>query len=213
MIVKIKKVGKNFYSSDNPSNITTKTDLNSNFNKEKILIHRQSSACNFDHNNKKLKSSKHVKLPKNNDNISPPKLKVVFRKYPHRNSERRSSRERINLIQNKISINNNENDENDSKSNVRKLSFTIILTIVFFCCQLPIRIFICWANWKNNFSPILMDEHDIESREYFYLTDFISRSTTLIYFLHCVSNPIIYNALSVKFRNAFIFTVKNLFLY
>lgn len=213
MIVKIKKISKNFYSSDNPSNITTKTDLNSNFNNEKILIHRQSSACYFESNNKKLKSSKHVKLHKNNDTISPPKLKVVFKKYPHRNSERQSSRERIYLIQNKISINNNEIDENDSKSNVRKLSFTIVLTVVFFCCQLPIRIFICWANWKNNFSPILMDDHETESTEDFYHIDLISRSTTLIYFLHCVSNPIIYNALSIKFRNAFIFIVKNLFSF
>ena len=210
IIAKIKKIGKNSYTNDSTSNITSKTDLNSIYNNEKKIIYRKSSACFFENKNNK----RNAKLRSSNSSMNPPKIKIVFKKYP---SEHGTPREKIYLIPNKMLNKSIEIDSKitavDSKSNGRKLSFTIILTVTFFCCQLPIRIFICWANWKNTFSPVLIDENKTENIESYYHVDLISRSTTLMYYLHCVSNPIIYNIFSFKFRKAFLFVVKNLFSF
>ena len=86
------------------------------------------------------------------------------------------------------------------------LNFIIIVTIVFFCCQLPVRIFLCWSYLVHHFSPIILDSNsEIEINEsYIFLINLISQITSLVYFLHCISNSIIYNILSVKFRKAFL---------
>lgn len=86
-----------------------------------------------------------------------------------------------------------------------KINFTVVIsliTLIFFCCQLPIRIFILWSNFKQFYSPPMfinnLASNDIN------LINIISNLTTSIYFFHCISNPIIYNLLSAKFRRAFL---------
>lgn len=89
-----------------------------------------------------------------------------------------------------------------------KLKTTIIIsliTIIFFCCQLPIRIFLCWSYIKNYVSPIELEEYQPVNRpsDDIDIMNILSHLVRLVYFLHCISNPIIYNILSIKFRTAF----------
>ena len=98
-------------------------------------------------------------------------------------------------------------DSINSKTSVdKKFKLTALIsliTIIFFLCVIPIRVFLCWSYLNNYFSPIhLVDDH-MTSRKIFFINLF-SNLATLVYFLHCISNPIIYNAMSVKFRIAFI---------
>ena len=86
--------------------------------------------------------------------------------------------------------------------NMRKrFTITILsMTVAFFCCQLPIRIFILWS-----FSYQLRQSSSIEYSEINYeLINIISFVARLIYFLHGISNPLIYNISSSKFRHAFL---------
>jgi hypothetical protein len=91
-----------------------------------------------------------------------------------------------------------------------KINFTIILSIItlcFFLCQLPMRIFLLWSYYKNYASPELISEtasSEQISTDTLFMIDVISNLTTLVYFLHCISNPIIYNLASVKFRKSFV---------
>ena len=96
------------------------------------------------------------------------------------------------------------------------LNFIIIVTIVFFCCQLPVRIFLCWSYLINQFSPIVVNDNNLEIKvdeSNIFLINLISQITSLIYFLHCISNSIIYNILSAKFRKAFLTSIKNILLF
>jgi hypothetical protein len=95
----------------------------------------------------------------------------------------------------------------------KNLNFTIMITIVFFCCQLPIRIFLCWSYLLHYFKPIAMDYNQREDISYIYNINLLSQFTTLIYFLHCISNCIIYNILSIKFRRVFIKSFRNILFF
>ena len=89
---------------------------------------------------------------------------------------------------------------------IGKLKFTIIIstvTIVFFIFQLPVRIFLCWS-YLNHYMSIFVWKDELIDESNFYIVDLISHMTKLIYFMHCISNPIIYNVVSNKFRKAFI---------
>jgi len=89
-----------------------------------------------------------------------------------------------------------------NQKNGNKTKNTIIIsivTVVFYCCQLPARLFLCWS-YLNDSMVINFEEQSFET---FYFFNLLSHIVTLIYFLHSVSNPIIYNLLSSKFRKAF----------
>jgi len=96
--------------------------------------------------------------------------------------------------------------------NTSKFNFTIVIsfvTLAFFCCQLPCRIFLLWSYLKHYFAPPLIQitengEEPITVKNDLFYINLISNLSTLIYFLHCISNPIIYNILSIKFRKAFL---------
>ena len=128
---------------------------------------------------------------------------------------------------NKISLTNISNNltlNSHAKRVSNKINFTIILsiiTLIFFLCQLPIRIFLLWSFiWlyrNSNEYDFVMDKTLVSlnssttSNNYLFsqdssthLTDIISNITTLIFFLHCISNPIIYNLASAKFRKTFL---------
>ena len=91
----------------------------------------------------------------------------------------------------------------------KKVRFIIIVTILFFFCQLPVRVFLCWSYLSDYISPLIVNDTNDES-QVFYI-DLLSHITTFIYFLHCISNSIIYNVMSKKFRTAFMSIIKNLF--
>ena len=87
-------------------------------------------------------------------------------------------------------------------NNRKRFTITILfMTIAFFCCQLPIRIFILWS-----FSYQLKQNSDnpVQSEINYELINIISFIARLIYFLHGISNPLIYNISSSKFRRAFL---------
>ena len=93
---------------------------------------------------------------------------------------------------------------------IGKLKFTIIIssiTIVFFCFQLPVRIFLCWS-YLNHYMAIFVWNDKLIDESNFYIVDVISHLTKIVYLLHCISNPIIYNVVSNKFRKSFIQFIK-----
>jgi hypothetical protein len=90
---------------------------------------------------------------------------------------------------------------------INKFKFTIIIssiTIVFFCFQLPVRIFLCWSYLNHYLLKFVWNEGLIIDDSNVNIIHLISHITSLVYFLHCISNPIIYNVVSNKFRKAFI---------
>ena len=108
---------------------------------------------------------------------------------------------------------NSNSTFNSKKMNKKKMNFTIfisLITLIFFCCQLPLRIFLTWSYFKSYYSFSMTEESEIETESelHIYIINMISYGTTLIYFLHCISNPIIYNILSIRFRKAFISLTK-----
>ena len=95
-----------------------------------------------------------------------------------------------------------------SSLSIQKSNLTIIfliMAIVFFCCQLPVRIFQCWS--YLHFYSSFKNESEIEplSELELKIVNIISQASSLIYFMHCVSNPIIYNIQSTKFRSSLCF--------
>lgn len=89
---------------------------------------------------------------------------------------------------------------------LKNSKYTIIISIVaiiFYCGQLPVRIFQSWSythyyvHMKTKPETHLLDDLNID------VINFINRVSSLIYYLHCISNPIIYNFLSTKFREGF----------
>jgi hypothetical protein len=97
-----------------------------------------------------------------------------------------------------------------------KIKLTLIIsliTLAFFCCHLPVRIFLCWAYLLHYIEPFHLSETQNELVEESKLNNInfinlISHLTTLVYFLHTISNPIIYNVASIKFRKAFMKLIK-----
>ena len=90
----------------------------------------------------------------------------------------------------------------NGKSKFEYLIKFSIVTIVFICCQLPVRAFLCWSYYTtyNSFYAQNYDGSLIENN--FRLINLVSNTCTLIYYLHCVSNPVIFFILSVKFQKA-----------
>ena len=81
---------------------------------------------------------------------------------------------------------------------------TSLKGFAFFCCHLPIKIFIFWSYIHHYIYPISLNELDDSNDFKMRIADLFSNLATLIYFLHAISNPIIYNFSSIKFRNAFL---------
>ena len=109
----------------------------------------------------------------------------------------------------KITISCKVSFQSRSSSNLKKsnsIIFFLIMAIVFFCCQLPVRIFQCWsylqfyANLKNE-----TDEVEPLSEFQVKIINIISQALSLIYFMQCLSNPIIYNIQSTQFRRSLCF--------
>ena len=85
----------------------------------------------------------------------------------------------------------------------RRLSITLsLISVIFYCCQLPTRLFLCWS-YINDTMEIDYEISDAKSLESFNLFNILSHVFALVYFLHCVANPVIYNLLSSKFRKSF----------
>ena len=88
-----------------------------------------------------------------------------------------------------------------SYSNKIKLTRIIsLITLAFFSFHLPVRIFLCWSYFRDYFESIESIER---SKQAISSINLLSHIATLVYFLHCISNPIIYNVFSIKFRKAF----------
>ena len=111
---------------------------------------------------------------------------------------------------------NQGNEISDEQQDICSYSIKIRLILktsykafAFFCCHLPIKIFLFWSYINNYVNPVILNETDSTNNLRIRITDLISNTVTLIYFLHCVSNPIIYNFSSIKFRIA---TYKLLYL-
>ncbi len=126
------------------------------------------------------------------------------------------------------------NTFNNSTRNTlgQKINFTVVISMValaFFFCQIPIRIFLLYSYYINNVWPLYLPVDELsnntlkdnltlvnsiqnssssigfnDSHQSIQLLNFVSYFTTFIYFLHCISNPIIYNLISIKFRNTFL---------
>ena len=91
------------------------------------------------------------------------------------------------------------------KNCIKERRLTIIISFVsflFYCCQLPSRLFLSWA-YINDMMEINYETSDSQLLDNFSLFNILSEVFALIYFLHCVTNPIIYNLLSSKFRKSF----------
>nr|QVK45674.1 G protein-coupled receptor [Proales similis] len=116
------------------------------------------------------------------------------------NSDRGQSMVVRNEVLKRDIFNNTCGDHNSASTN--RVNYTIIIslvTLVFFCCQLPMRAFLMWSYYKHHFEEVELSLTMDDIR----LISFISNLLSLIYFLHCISNPIIYNILSKNFRSAF----------
>ena len=93
----------------------------------------------------------------------------------------------------------------NEKSNKLKLTMIISsITIVFFCFQLPVRLFLCWSYLNHYLTTYVWNDFFTVDQYYVNIIDLFSNISSLIYFLHCISNPIIYNLISTKFRQSFI---------
>lgn len=94
----------------------------------------------------------------------------------------------------------------DSHSTTNHVMILLLITVLFYFCQLPLRIFLIWS-YINNYllaeMPDMYFQEKFISEQYIDLVNFISNSVKVIYFLHCISNPIIYNIMSSRFRTAF----------
>lgn len=95
----------------------------------------------------------------------------------------------------------------------RRFKNAIMVTLIgwaFFCCQLPLRTFLLWSYSAHHASPTYLNFMNESSTtaatiltDSYRAIDLLSNIATTVYFLHCVSNSIIYNIMSTKFRRAF----------
>lgn len=72
------------------------------------------------------------------------------------------------------------------------------ISLAFFICQLPIKVFQMFNTFYEY--PQVSDE---QSAHRFTILNLIFLSAKLLYFLHGMSNPIIYNLMSTKFNESF----------
>ena len=94
----------------------------------------------------------------------------------------------------------------DSRKIESELKSTItisILSVIFYCFQLPARLILCWSYLYDTFG-IKYENIESRSSKSLNLFDISLHIVIVIYYLHCVSNPIIYNVLSSKFRESFL---------
>lgn len=108
---------------------------------------------------------------------------------------------------NKSGVNSQEQNEilntmGDYKAKMRLILITYLKAFLFFSLHLPIKIFIFWSYINYYIHPVDLSEIDHNYDSKIQLTDLLSNIATIIYFLHCISNPIIYNFSSTKFINA-----------
>ena len=188
MYIKIKSLGNNtIVVNDSKEEKTTSTK---NVNNEYKKV---SKVCFFKNLNSEVNSCSIAPMKNNKENGNSASFTSQQSKY-HRKST-------IFIIK--------------STKKKKNLKFIIIATIVFFCCQIPVRLFLCWSYMVHHFFPIILENNsETEVDEsYIFLINLISQITSLIYFLHCISNSIIYNILSAKFRKAFLNGIKNLLLF
>lgn len=81
----------------------------------------------------------------------------------------------------------------------RKQTITICLvSLAFFFCQIPIKCFQIF----NSFYKFKNVSHE-QDMERFKIMNIIFLSTKLLFYLHTMSNPIIYNLMSSKFSQSF----------
>ena len=155
---------------------------------------------------------------KHEDQIIEHKFKIsILKPDSRKNDASNGNLSKGAFIKSSISENNNSNKKSElfiNQKGKRKnnLFFIIIVTIVFFSCQLPLHIFLCWSYLIDHFylqtNLVLIAEE-----EHIALINFIYNILLFIYFLHCISNSIIYNILSDKFRKAFLSSIRNLFIF
>lgn len=148
--------------------------------------------------------------------------KIVFKRYESQSSyheaEKRESNKivedsnrlspvrREKSLKKESSINRKSTLASPTKAYNEKLKFTIVnsmVTLAFFCCLLPAKIFLFWSYILHYFFPVPMHDDTVVRDDDLYTINLISYCTSLIYFFHCISNPIIYNISSAKFRSAF----------
>ena len=102
-----------------------------------------------------------------------------------------------------------KSNHHNSFSIKNKINYTTVISLItlfFFFCQLPVRIFLSWSYLNVYFNLLSVDstnDDDLAMQEKFRRINLISNFASLIYFFHSISNPIIYNISSTKFRNAF----------
>lgn len=217
-----------------------------NVKKSKYHINFNDRSCVMSNNDEKVafNSEFGVKINKTNHNNN--NTNNVIHKNDSENSlKRKNSLERrhSSLVSLTNSIPNTKNNKvtrstatsgkgfnniNAQSSRNDRKHFTMAIltvTIAFFCCQLPLRIFILWSSnfhlhhdnidsplpsfnnetrgciqHSNTSSSIASSSNASIDYELVNSISFIAR---LIYFLHGISNPIIYNISSSKFRRAF----------
>lgn len=100
------------------------------------------------------------------------------------------------------SPNSSHKSNNNYSQLISKRKQTIMICFVslaFFICQLPIKVFQMF-NTFYEWQPAANEE--VASRRFFIL-NMIFLCTKLLYFLHGMSNPIIYNLMSTKFNESF----------
>ena len=160
--------------------------------------------------NSTIKLGFEIRLKKfnNNDKIRKNSLNRLSKRHFHKNLSQSnmslkqfpSTFKATRYIQRELKITKNVH--------TNKINVTIlisILTLLFFFCQFPVRILIVWSYVQNYYSPVII-HNEIKyhvTKTSSYIVDIFSDLLSLIYFFHCISNPIIYNILSTKFRNAF----------
>jgi preprotein translocase subunit YajC len=113
------------------------------------------------------------------------------------------------ISNNKSGMNSQEQNEilntmGDYKAKMRLILITYLKAFLFFSLHLPIKIFIFWSYINFYIYPVDLNEIDQNNDSKIQLTNLLSNIATLIYFLHCISNPIIYNFSSTRFLNVLI---------
>ena len=82
-----------------------------------------------------------------------------------------------------------------------------IVSVLFYCFQLPARLILCWL-CLNGTMKTDYEKNKTQSLNDSDLFKYLLHTVILIYYLHCVSNPIIYNLLPSKFRKSFLKFIK-----
>ena len=109
----------------------------------------------------------------------------------------------------KTSINNSSSrySRSQSVSNQNGISgqvmINLFVSLFFYCCVLPVRVFLLWS-YLNTYLVTRSKDYAMDFTEkQFNIINTIANTVKVIYFTHCVSNSIIYNIVSTKFRKAF----------